>query len=386
MATFTKRGKTWQVRMYSGKDNEGNYIRINQGGFKTKKEAELWSAQKSLEYSEGLNIIDSKILLKDFMLKWHKEVCSKKGINTSYNNLSRMNAHIIPKIGHVPLNKLTVSVVQDFYIKLGEEGLAVSSKKKIMETLSNALRYAIKLKLISSLPTDIERDPGTRSRLVYWTEEELFQYLDFVKDISIYLPVLILAFTGMRPGEVMGLQWKKIDLKNGLMYIDSQAVKDKASKAIILSDLTKTESSDRVITLPNLIVEALEAHKADTVYNKPHDFVITNSVGEIAFYDVTRVMFSRYIEKLRKKQTIKLLKEEHPEDEIENMLIKKIPLKNLRHTHATMLLNNGENIKVISERLGHKSIKTTLDTYASVMPRTRTNTASILDDIYSKKK
>lgn len=384
MATYVKRGKTWEAQLHLGKDNDGKPLRPYKSGFRTKNEAELWASEVMLQHDKGINILNSKMLLKDFMKKWHDEVCSKKGINTSYNNLSRMNAHIIPKIGHVPLDKLTVSVVQDFYLKLGEEGLAVSSKKKIMETLSNAMRYAIKLKLISYLPTDIEHDPGIRPKLVYWTEEELFQFLDFVKGISLYLPVLILSFTGMRPGEMMGLQWKKIDLKNGLMYIDAQVVKDKASKGIILTDIVKTESSERVITLPKILIEALKGHKEDADRNRPNDFVLTNSVGEIAFYDVTRVMFSRYIDKLRKKQTIELLKQDIQKDEIDNMLIKKIPLYNLRHTHATMLLNNGENIKVISERLGHKSIKTTLDTYASIMPKTRTHTANLLDNIYSK--
>lgn len=65
-------------------------------------------------------------------------------------------------------------------------------------------------------------------------------------------------------------------------------------------------------------------------------------------------------------------------------MIKKIPPYNLRHTHATILLNNGENIKVISERLGHKSIKTTLDTCASVMPRTRMKTADLLDSLFER--
>ena len=66
------------------------------------------------------------------------------------------------------------------------------------------------------------------------------------------------------------------------------------------------------------------------------------------------------------------------------MIIKKIPLYNLRHTHATMLLNNNENIKVISERLGHRSIKTTMDTYAQVMPRSRSKTADLLDKLMGR--
>jgi len=72
-------------------------------------------------------------------------------------------------------------------------------------------------------------------------------------------------------------------------------------------------------------------------------------------------------------------------DEAEDLIIMKITIYYLRHAHATLLLNNGENIKVNSERLGHRSVKTTMDTYASVMPKTRTKTAELLDRLFTQK-
>jgi len=97
-----------------------------------------------------------------------------------------------------------------------------------------------------------------------------------------------------------------------------------------------------------------------------------------------RTMFNKYLNKLRKEQEKDLIKEGYSSDEVEDMIITKMPLYNLRHTHATILLNNNENIKVISKRLGHRPIKTTMDIYAQVMPRSKSKTADLLDELMSR--
>lgn len=349
-----------------------------------KKEAERWAAEQLLINDRMVNLDDSRMKLKDFMEKWYKDIGSKKSINTAYNSKSRMDHHIIPDIGHYPLNKLTPLVIQDFYNGLDEKGLAASSKKKIMETLSNALRYALKLRLIPYLPTDIEKEPVTRGKIIYWTVEELNLFLDYVKDNWLYVPVFMLSMTGMRPAEMMGLQWKKIDLENRIIEIDSQVIYDKESKKLVLTDILKTELSGRIITIPTALSEALKELKNRTQYNKPNDFVITTREGSMSSADTLRTMFNKYVKKLRKEQLIALIKEGHSSEDAEGMLITEMPPYNLRHTHATMLLNNNENIKVISERLGHKSIKTTLDTYATVMPKSRSKTADLLDELMKR--
>ena len=380
MASYRETPYGIEVTVYKGRDKTGKNVREYKT-FKTKKEAERWAAEQLLINDRMVNLDDSRMKLKDFMEKWYKDIGSKKSINTAYNSKSRMDHHIIPDIGHYPLNKLTPLVIQDFYNGLDEKGLAASSKKKIMETLSNALRYALKLRLIPYLPTDIEKEPVTRGKIIYWTVEELNLFLDYVKDNWLYVPVFMLSMTGMRPAEMMGLQWKKIDLENRIIEIDSQVIYDKESKKLVLTDILKTELSGRIITIPTALSETLRELKNRTQYNKPNDFVITTREGSMSSADTLRTMFNKYVKKLRKEQLIALIKEGHSAEDAEDMLITEMPPYNLRHTHATMLLNNNENIKVISERLGHKSIKTTLDTYATVMPKSRSKTADLLDEL-----
>lgn len=381
MATYRETPHGIQAIVYLGKDKDDKPIRPAKT-FKTKKEAELWVSEQLILRSKGMSIKDSRMKLKDFMEKWYKDIGSKKSLNTSYNSLSRMNHHIIPALGEVPLNKLTPLVIQDFYNDLADKNLAPSTKKKILETLSNALRYALKLKLIPYLPTDIEKESVMRPKIIYWTIEELNSFLDYVSENWLFIPTLIMGMTGMRPAELMGLQWKKVDLENGLLLIDSQIVKDKVLNKLVFTDILKTDTAYREITIPNKLVEALLRHKETTPYNRPNNFIITTQEGSMSSPDTLRTMFSKYLDKLRRTQKISLMKEGFSSDEAENIIIKKMPPYNLRHTHATILLNNGENIKVISERLGHKSVKTTLDTYASVMPKTRAKTADLLDSLF----
>ena len=181
MASFRETPYGIEVTVYKGRDKNRKNVREYKT-FNTKKEAERWAAEQLISNDRMVSLDDSRMKLKDFMRKWYKDVASKKGINTAYNSKSRMEHHIIPDIGNYPLTKLTPLLIQDFYNGLNEKGLAASSKKKIMETLSNALRYALKLRLIPYLPTDIEKESVVRKKIIYWTIEEFSVFLDYVKN------------------------------------------------------------------------------------------------------------------------------------------------------------------------------------------------------------
>lgn len=145
-----------------------------------------------------------------------------------------------------------------------------------METLSSPLRYAKRLKLIYNLPTDIEKDKIVKSKIVYWSDEELMAFLDFVQGKKIYLPTLIMGMTGMRLAELVGLQYKKVDLVNRTIKINAQVVKDKESNELVLTDIVKTESSYRDISMPGVLVDELKR-----ISKKTRRFMLTHSSSPI---------------------------------------------------------------------------------------------------------
>ncbi|EHJ01910.1 LOW QUALITY PROTEIN: hypothetical protein CDLVIII_5432 [Clostridium sp. DL-VIII] len=351
-----------------GYDN-GRQIKTRKQGFKNKKEAEKWVietlSQKNKEY---ISPTESNILLKDFINKWFKEYkINTISLNTRTNYKSRTDTHIIPKLGHYKLNKITNMIVQDFYNSLINEGQKPSSAKKIMETLSNCLKYAKKNKLIYNLPTGVSVE---KPKIEFWNKDELDFFLNEIKDTYIYTPIFIELLTGLR--------WCDINFNTGYLTVKHQVVNDRVNNTLIFTDKLKTPTSYRTISLPNILTNYLKSIKCDCTDT---DFIVLSRDGTLCNPCNLSMNFSGAVSKY--KLSLEEFNKSNPDKNINNYRqLKQITFHALRHTHATLLIFNGENIKVVSERLGHKSITETVDTYTHIMNDMKNNTASLLDNIF----
>lgn len=164
----------------------------------------------------------------------------------------------------------------------------------------------------------------------------------------------------MRKGEILGLRWKDCDLNNGKISI--RQTQSRTSQGIIFQE-PKTKGSKRQISIPDNVVQQLKKHKVDQNKNKlifgssfiDHDLVACIENGNpIDPRNLTR-HFTRMIKA---------------------SMLQKIRFHDLRHTHATILLQLGEHPKIVSERLGHSKISITLDIYSHVIPDMQKDTAS----------
>ena len=162
MASFRKlnNGK-WEVTIDLGRNpSTGKRMRKFKSGFKTKKEAIAYANSFSVDIANGLNVIDNKVLLKDFINSWYDDYKSKTlSINTKTSYRSRIDNYIIPQLGEIELGKLNTATVQQFYNDLIKQDLKPNSCKKIIEVLRGCYKYAKKLNLVNYLPTDIETIP-----------------------------------------------------------------------------------------------------------------------------------------------------------------------------------------------------------------------------------
>lgn len=380
MATYKQLTKAnWKAIVCLGYEN-GKQIRTMKQGFKTKKDAEKWATEITSQRHKGyVTTSESNILLKDFIDKWFNEYkINTISVNTISNYKARINTHIIPKLGHYKLNKITNMVVQDFYNSLINEGSKPSSAKKILETLSNCLRYAQKNKLIYMIPVDIERVPIEKSKVEFWDKNQVDFYLNEIKNTYLFTPILIELLTGLRIGELCGLRWCDVDLKNNFISIRNQVINDKTNKTLIFSDKLKTNPSYRNITLPAVLVDHLKSIKDNAT---PKDFVILGREGQMCNPRNLSMDFTRSIDKY--KLSIEDIILGDPTADLKNyMQLPQLSFHGLRHTHATLLIFKGENIKVVSERLGHKSITETLDTYTHIMDDMKNNTADMLNNMF----
>lgn len=384
MASYKQLSKyNWKVDIPLGYEN-GKRQRVIKQGFKTKKDAEKFATETLAQKNRGyVASTESNVLFKDFINKWFNEYkVNTISTNTITNYRSRIDTHIIPKLGHYKLNKITNIIVQDFYNSLINEGSKASSAKKIIETLNNCLKYAQKNKLIYTLPTDIERVKIEKSKVEFWSKDEIDFFLTEIKDTYLYTPVLIELFTGLRIGELCGLRWCDINFKTKYLTVTHQVIYDRNTKELIFTDKLKTPTSYRKMSLPEILIDHLQNIKGEDALKT--DFVVLSREGSMCNPRNLSMNFTGEISKYKDSLNDKM--KSHPNKDLGNYRsLKQITFHALRHTHATLLIFNGENIKVVSERLGHKSISETLDTYTHVMDDMRDNTAALLDNIFKYK-
>lgn len=382
MASFKQLSKyNWQVVISLGYDENGKKQRVKKQGFKNKKEAERFVTETLDKKNKGhVTTTESSMLLKDFILKWFNEYRSVNlSINTRNDYNYRINKHIIPILGSYKLNELTTANVQDFYnCLISQKGMKPVSAKKVFDILNSCLKYAKKNKLIYDLPTDIEKQKIEKPQIQFWTKSEVDFYLNAIKDQYLFYPVFITILTGLRIAELCGLQWKDINFEKGTLEVNSQVIQDKMNKQVILTNILKTSTSHRTISLPQLLLDYLSnTKKARNATDL--DFVVENRNGEMCTPRNISMEFTKSIRKY------KLSKEEmlNKNKDVSNyMQLKQITFHGLRHTHATLLILNGENIKVVSDRLGHRDITITLNNYIHVMESMKEGTAKLLNNMF----
>lgn len=378
MARIIERNGKYKVIIELGKNPQGKRIRHTKEGFKTKKEAKTYATIKENELLNNIIPSNSKVTLKDFILEWYSNhICnSNLALNTLSNYKARIETHIIPYMGSMQMNKIQVMDVQNFYYQLIKSGLKPSSAKRVILVLRKCLNYAKKMNIISNVPCEIEYVKDIKeNKIKVWTEEQLLYFLNEIRDTYLYFPVLLAAFTGMRIGELCGLRYSNMNLKDSRIKICEQVLNDKINKTLIHTDILKTSKSNREITIPKFLVTAIE--ESENYYDKDSDFVVVNRDGKMCNPRNLSMDFTKKVSKYSKPKDANSL-----EGYIQ---LPKISFHDLRHTHATILLLHGENIKVISERLGHESVKITLDTYSHVLPTMEEHTSLLLENIFRDK-
>ena len=231
--------------------------------------------------------------------------------------------------------------VQNFYNQLINEGQKSSSAKKILETLSNCLRYAYKNKLIYTVPTDIQKISIEKTKIKFCEK----YHVDFF-----------------------------LNKNNNFISINNQIIIDKNNRQLVFTPKLKTNTSYRKISIPKSLTCYLLSIKGNASNN---DFVILNRDGKMCNPRNLSMNLKKEIQKY--KEPLDSNNYSHESDYIQ---LPQITFHGLRHTHATILISNKENIKVVSERLGHTNITETLNTYTHVMEDMKNNTGELLSNIF----
>jgi integrase len=329
--------------------------------FGTKREAENELARLIAEAASGNYVDPSKITVKE-LLEQYLDGNENRWEKKTYSGYQeKINSYMIPHIGSVAVEKLTASQIDKFLKSLQESGKknggGVSSQTAhhCRAILRAAINWALKKDIIKLNINPVKKSDPVK---VISDEMQILNPEDCIKLVnacagSIWeVPIILSLYTGMRQGECLGLHWSEVDfdnstitVKQSLMYINGQmSLKQPKSKA-----------SNRTFEVTPEVIELLKKHKEiqelrrleyGNVYGDNSLVCATESGGFMNRTAVTKGL----------------------QDIIKSAGIKRIRFHDLRHTHISISLANGESIIRVSKRVGHANPAITLKRYSHTIP------------------
>ncbi|MFT8320837.1 MAG: site-specific integrase [Bacillus sp. (in: firmicutes)] len=342
----------WTFRIDVGKHPiTGSRKQVYRGGFRTKKEAELAKAEFIAQLKKEGYFPTQSELMEDFIIKWLNTVYKHEVQPTTFERAkSIVENHILPAFTKKEVSSIKTYDVQQFLSSKSNDGLSPATVKIIRNLLSKAFQTAIDWELINGNPTERVKGPSiVKKEKEIWTSEEAKTFLESCDELRWTVAFSLGLHTGMRRGEILALKWENINF-------EKQTVKIKESLAYtkehgLTFNTPKTSNSYREVVLPASIIELLKQHKSEQNIMKQrmgtsyHQFnlVVSTADGKPIHPRNLARTFDRLIEKAG---------------------IKKISIHGLRHTNATLLMKQGINPKIVSERLGHANVGITLDIYS----------------------
>lgn len=348
---------TWYCKFYY-EDVNGVRKQKMKRGFKLQREAKDW--ERNFLESKTLDV---NIKFKNFIEQYYKDMESRLKRSTLENKHFLIDLKIIPYFGEMVLSEIKPVHIRQWQNKLlayvDENGKPYSQTylKTIHNQLSAIFNYAVRYYDLRENPCIKAGSMGKKhaEEMQIWTLEEFNQFIHAAEDKpQTYTAFHILYYTGIRVGELLALTWKDIDFENKTINIDKSYQRIGHDDVITVP---KTPKSIRTIVIFDYLVDVLQAYK-DSMY-KPH-------INDRLF-PYTKHFLTHEMKRVSQKAAVK-----------------KIRVHDLRHSHASLLIELGFSPLLIAERLGHENIETTLNTYSHLYPNKQVELADKLQNLVSK--
>lgn len=364
LAIFRKRGDTWEYRIRYYDSNRKRKEK-SKGGYKTKKEAQIEATAEEMALNQTGVVENSNILLKDYLKEW-LEIYKKPVVKPiTYGVLERnVRLNIIPRFGNYKLKDIKRSEYQQWINELVNQ-YSIGTIRRIHSLMNTAMSNAVwDFHYLRTNPLQKIKIPidDSDKKLKFYSIKELDNFLQaltirqknakYQHSKQYYALFTLLARTGLRIGEALALTWDDLDLNVKTVSVDKTLVYPLNSTPYLSKP--KTKNSIRTILLDDLTVKVLTEHRVNQKevcgmyrnYRASDDnLVFHQHDGRWLRTNVVRDYF-----KVNCKRANVPVLSPHA----------------LRHSHAVHLLEAGANIKYVSKRLGHASIKTTADTYLHI--------------------
>lgn len=411
-----KRGNYWEYR-FEAASVDGKRKQPTKGGFRTKAEALAAGTEALAKYNNsGLAFRPKEISVADYLDYWlDKYAKLNLAYNTQLGYMSVIENHLKPQFGFYKLKSIEPAMVREFLEALKLKGYSKNSIANILAVFQGALDYAVDpCKFIKENPIKhiklpkIERKPRER---VILTDEEWGRILERFPEGSRFHVMLMIGYhTGMRISEVCALTWDDIDFKNNTININKQTVKrnfnldvrktykltgKKEKRSEWYFQKTKTESSTDIIKMGKtlrgiLLKEKNRQAENELMYGEfwtEHRIRAELDEKNNQIYHIIPV--KKCVESSLPKVRLICIDEDgeftssdsfkYCARVIHHELKLSFDFHSLRHTHGTMLAEEGVEVKAIQQRLRHANVSTTLDTYIRATEKIKDDAVDIFE-------
>lgn len=380
---YKRANGTWEGKYTERVDSEGKQIRHSVYG-KTKAEVVSKLAKIKTEMSEGTYVAPAAWTVSSWFRVWERDYLNGVKQNTRGQYDYQFRIHIEPEIGNVPIQKLTSSMIQRFYNKSMEphekvmkdgtkkqvSGLSPKSIKNLHSVLQSCLSQAVKCQIIKVNPCEACILPKVQKQEMKVMERnDISNFLEEIDGQPLADAFKVYLFCGMRRSELIGLQWQDIDFDKKVIHLVRQLKCERQndkSNAYVFDTLKN--GKQRTIHPAAYVFDILKKVQHDQVqnrllhgdvYSNPNNLVFTDEIGKHLSHSTVYHTFKRHIASVG---------------------IPEMRLHDLRHTYATISIQNGDDIKTVSQNLGHATVAFTLDTYGHVTEEMEKRSADKMDE------
>jgi integrase len=357
---------SYLVRVPNGRNANGSRKYLSQTVY-TRKDADKLLTKWLRDTDQGLVIEPSAITLNTYLDKWLEAARPRLGARTYSDYVKDSARYIRPTLGQRRLDQIKPLDVQTLYGGLEQRGLGANTIRRVHATLSGALGQAVKWQMLPYNPAKGAQRPKVKRKEMQALDVAQAQTFRQAAAETRWGALFTFALsTGMRPGEYLALRWQDVDWQGGAVRVQ---------QALVQADgrwqfgEPKTPQSRRTIPLPPSLTVLLREHQKQQAEERlacgpdyaSHGLVFANARGEPLDQ---HNLIARHFKPLLKRAGLPSIR-----------------LYDLRHTCATLLLLAGENVKVVSERLGHASIVLTLDVYSHVLKSQKQGAADRMESL-----
>ncbi|MCM1276642.1 MAG: site-specific integrase [Lachnospiraceae bacterium] len=385
MATIRRRGDSYQIRVSVGYDTKGRHKeqamtwRPPEGLTERQIKKELNKAAVMFENACMHGFKSTAIKFEELAEEWFSEYAALNLRHSTFEEMRKLTKRVYPALGHLRIDKITARQIQAFLNSMAKDGANMLTGKPLspktihhhLELISGVFNYALKMELISDNPcTKVTIPKGEVKEKQIYSQEEMQLLLTKMDGEPLKYKAFfyLMAYSGFRRGEMLGLEWKDIDFEHNVISV--RRTSNQTVGRGIYTDTTKTKRSQRTLKISPYIMEMLRELKAEQDeealklgdYWVDTDRLFTQDNGEPQHPNTTYEWLKRFCKR-----------EELPFHGIHSF----------RHFAASSMISAGLDVTTVSGALGHTNSGTTLNCYSHMFQTAQARVAEAMDGAFS---